>query len=62
MRRTRSALRSLLLAASIPGFFTLACNFGQELRDAVLAGGTAFVEQTVFDVLDTWIELGAADQ
>ena len=55
MRRARRRIRVLLLALAAPGLFALSCSstIAREFRDAAINGAASFVEQEVFNLLDT---------
>ena len=63
MNRVQKKAWALLLAAAVPGFCTFSCSstVARQFRDAALAGAVSFVEQGVFDALDTFWPVSATD-
>ena len=51
----RKALLILGLSGPMVTNFSCSTGFLEQFRDAALSGAAAFVEQTTFDLLDTFI-------
>lgn len=64
MKRIQKKAWALLVAAAVPGLCTFSCSstVARQFRDAALAGAVSFVEQGVFDALDTFWPVSAADE